>query len=79
MNAIFENSPIEGTTTKDRTIYVNEAQMDNYPAIVTRSPTSPGRAGLFLKRRRLLCAFPAQRRLSCDDTYRMLQSVEAFG
>ena len=43
VNAIFENSPIEGTTTKERTIYVNKAQRGNYPAIVTRPPISPDR------------------------------------
>ena len=42
MNVIFGNSSIEGTTTKERTIYVNEARRDNHQAIVTRPPTSPG-------------------------------------
>ena len=42
LNAMFKNSPIEGTTTKERTIYVNETRRDNYSAIVTHSPTSPG-------------------------------------
>ena len=40
MNAIFGSSPIEGTTIKERTIYVNKARRDNYPAIATRPPTS---------------------------------------
>ena len=34
---------MEGTTTKEKTIFVNEARRDNYPAIVTGPPTSPGR------------------------------------
>ena len=42
VNTIFENSPVEGTATKERTIYVNEAQRDNYLAIMTHLPTSPG-------------------------------------
>ena len=43
VNAIFRNSPVEDTTTKERTTYVNEARRDNYLAIVTRPPISPGR------------------------------------
>jgi len=31
VNAIFRNSPIEGTTAKERILYVNEAQRDDYP------------------------------------------------
>jgi len=42
VNATFGNSPMEGTTTKERTIYANEALRDNYPTIMTRPPTSPG-------------------------------------
>ena len=42
VNAIFENSPIEVTNTKERIIYVNEARRYNYPTIVTHPPTSPG-------------------------------------
>ena len=47
VNVIFENSPVEGTTTKKRTIYVHEAQRDNYTKIVTCLPTSPGRPVVF--------------------------------
>ena len=39
----LRNSPKEGTSTKERTIYINEARRDNYPAIVTCPSTSPGR------------------------------------
>ena len=35
VNTIFDNSPIEGTTTKERTLYVNEACRDSHPTIVT--------------------------------------------
>jgi len=42
VNAIFWSSPIEGTITKERTIYVNKAWRDNYLTITTRHPTSPG-------------------------------------
>ena len=34
---------MEGTTTKEKTIYVNEAWRDNYLAIISRPPTSPGK------------------------------------
>ena len=40
MNLIFKNSPIEGTTTKERTLYVNKAQKDNHLATGTHPPTS---------------------------------------
>ena len=43
VNAIFGNSPMDGTTTKEKTIFINEARRDNYQAIVTGPPTSPGR------------------------------------
>ena len=43
VNVIFKNSPIKGIATKERTIYVNEAQRDNYLTIVTRPPTSSDR------------------------------------
>jgi len=49
VNVIFGNSPIEGTTTKERTLYVNEARRDNHLATVTRPPTSPGRLVFFLE------------------------------
>ena len=35
VNAIFKNSPIEGTTSKETTIYVNEARRDNHLATMT--------------------------------------------
>ena len=40
---------MEGTATKERTIYVNKAQRDNYLPIVTRPLTSPGRPVSFSK------------------------------
>jgi len=43
LNAIFATSPIDGTTRKRRVIYVNEAQKDGYPAILTSPPSSRGR------------------------------------
>jgi len=39
VNAIFETIPVEGTTVKGRTIHVNEAQRDNYPAVLTYPPS----------------------------------------
>jgi len=47
VNTIFENSLVEGTTTKERTIYINEARRDNHLTIVTRPPISPGRPVFF--------------------------------
>jgi len=47
VNAIFENSPVEGTTTKERTICVHEARRDNYLALVTRPPKSPDKPIFF--------------------------------
>jgi len=41
VSAIFKNSPLEGTTAKERTLYVNEAQRDDYPAMATYPPTPP--------------------------------------
>jgi len=73
VNVIFESSHMEGIITKERTIYVNEAQNDNYPAIVTRSPTSPGRPVSFSEEDAIMCT---SRRLGCDDIRWMLQSVE---
>jgi len=49
VNTIFGSSLIEDTTTKERTVYVNEAWRDNYPTIVTRPPTSPGKPVFFSK------------------------------
>jgi len=49
VHAIFANSLIKGTTTKERTLYVNEARRDNHLAIVTRPPTSPGGLIFFSK------------------------------
>ena len=43
MNAIFSTSSIEGATTKEKAIYVNEVRRDNYPTILTSPPSSPGR------------------------------------
>ena len=43
VNTIFRNSPMKGTIIKEKTIYINEARRDNYPAIVNCPPTSPGR------------------------------------
>jgi len=43
VNAIFGTSPIDDATTKERAIYFNKAQRDNYPAILTSPPSSPGR------------------------------------
>jgi len=40
VNAIFGTSPIEGATMKEKTVYVNEARRDKYPAILTSSPSS---------------------------------------
>jgi len=42
VNTIFGNSLIEGTTNKERIIYVNEVQRDNHLATMTRPPTFPG-------------------------------------
>ena len=56
--AIFGNSPIEGTTTKEMTIYVNEAHMDNHPTIVTCPSTSPGRPVFFSEEDSYVMHFP---------------------
>ena len=42
MNVIFGTSPIEGITAKEITIYINEARRNDYPAILTSPPSSPG-------------------------------------
>jgi len=58
VNAIFETSLVEGITTKGRTIYVNEAQRDNYPTVLTR-PSSPlGRPVFFSKEDAYAVHFP---------------------
>jgi len=43
VNAIFETPRKKAPAQKKRTIYINEARRDNYPAIVTCPPTSPGK------------------------------------
>ena len=43
VNAIFETSLIEGTRTKERVIYVNEARKNNYPTTLTSPPSPLGR------------------------------------
>jgi len=57
VNAIFKNSLVEGTTTKERTIYINpEGQLSgnsDLPAYISRQ------ASLFLRRIRLFRALPA--------------------
>ena len=47
VNAIFRNSPIEGTTAKERTLCVNETRRGDYPAIVTRPPAPPSGSVFF--------------------------------
>jgi len=59
VNAIFENSLIEGTTTKERTLYVNKARRDNHLATVTRLLHLLW-ASLFLRRRLICRALPTQ-------------------
>ena len=49
VNAIFDVSLIEVTTTKGRAIYVNEDQRDDYLAILTPPPSPLGRPIFFLK------------------------------
>ena len=58
VNDIFGTFPMEGTTTKERTIYVNEARRDNYPAIMTRPPTSLGRPVSFSEEDAYYVHFP---------------------
>jgi len=49
---------MEGTTTKERTIYVNKARRDNYPTIVTCPPTSPDKVVSFSKEDAYFVHFP---------------------
>jgi len=58
VNTIFGNSPIEGTATKERTFYVNEARRDSHPAIVTHPPTSPSGPVFFSKEDSYVVHFP---------------------
>ena len=58
MNAIFKNSPIEGATTKERTIYIKETQRDNYLPIVILPPTSLDRPISFSEEDTYLVHFP---------------------
>jgi len=58
VNAIFRNSLIEGTTTKERTLYVNEGRRDNHLAMVTRPPTSPSGSVFFLEEQSYATHFP---------------------
>ena len=46
VNVIFETSQEDGTTTKGRIIYVNEAQ-SNYPTVLTHPPSLLGRPVFF--------------------------------
>ena len=48
----------EGTTLKERAIYVNEAQRDNCPTMLTRSPSPLGRAIFFSKADAYVVYFP---------------------
>jgi len=43
MNAIFGTFQIEGVTTKERAIYINESRRDNYSVILTSPRSSPSR------------------------------------
>ena len=43
MNAIFGTSLIEGVTTRERAIYMNEARRYIYLVILKSPPSSPGR------------------------------------
>jgi len=47
VNVILRTSPVEGTTAKGKTIYVNEAQRDSYPVVLTRPPSPLGRSVFF--------------------------------
>jgi len=47
VNATFDTSLIEGATTKERAIYVNEAQRDNYLVILTSPLSSSGKPIFF--------------------------------
>jgi len=46
---IVGTSPLEGATTKERVIYVNDARRDNYPAILMSLPLSLGNPIYFLE------------------------------
>ena len=41
INAIFDASPIEGPTSRERAIYINEARMSKYPTVLTGPPLAP--------------------------------------
>jgi len=69
VNAIFSNSPIEGTTTKERTLYVNEARRDSHPAIVTHPSTSAGGPVFSLEEDSYTVHFP------CNDTLVMIAHI----
>ena len=58
VNAIFDTSPIDGTTAKQRTIYVNEARRDNYLAILTHPPSPLGRPIFFSEEDAYVVHFP---------------------
>ena len=58
VNAILGNSPVEGTTTKEGTIYINETRRDNYMKIVTHLTTSSGMPVFFLEKDAYFVHFP---------------------
>ena len=43
MEAIFGACPLERTTSKEKTIYINEARRSNYPMVLTGPPPFPCR------------------------------------
>jgi len=43
IKAILGSSPIEGTTTKEKAIYINKAHMSKYPTVLIGMPLTPSR------------------------------------
>jgi len=43
IKAIFGPSPIEGTTTKEKAIYINKARMSKYPIVLIGPPLTLSR------------------------------------
>ena len=43
VDTIFDACPIKGTTSKEKSIYINETRKSNYPTVLTGPPRFPSR------------------------------------
>jgi len=57
IDVIFGASPIEGTSSRERVIYINKAHKSKYPTVLTSQPLAE-QANIILELCRVNCSLP---------------------